>query len=248
MAYDYINFSCTLSSVYDTPGLYATLTACENAVNDGSAKPVLILNPLWSATKKASLPLSINKLGDGYQQTIFQGVDQISEEWSITSPILIGSQVDGLLNQLRNLAAASFLWSPNNGVIPYQEFTCDEWQTNKTGVGTYQISTKFQLITGLSSSPEPPSLVRTCISYNVVVLWYYANDLTNGRTTNGYLLGEIGGARGINEGGDSRLQVLCYGSYYEGLCSTDPIWVDIASPIPIPNVFGSPQIYSITPL
>jgi len=142
MTYDYINFSCTLS---DLPGIYATLTDCENAVNDGSVKPVLILNPLWNASKKTALPLLINKFGDGYQQVTFQGVDQISEEWSITSPILIDTQVDNLLNQLRSLAATSFLWSPNNGVIDFKEFTCDQWKINRLGLNQYQISTTFKM-------------------------------------------------------------------------------------------------------
>jgi phage-related protein len=146
MAYDYINFSCTLNSVYGTPGLYADLTACENAVNDGSVKLVLILNPLWSASKKASLPLLMNKLGDGYQQTVFQGVDQISEEWSITSPVLTGAEIDDLLNQLRTLCLTSFLWSPDNGVIEYQQFTCDEWQKIRIGVNTCQLATTFKSI------------------------------------------------------------------------------------------------------
>ncbi len=146
--YDYINFSCTLSGVYGSPGLYATLADCENAVNDGSVKPVLILNPLWSASKKASLPLLINKLGDGYQQIVFQGVDLINEEWSITSPVLIGTEVDELLNQLRSLCTISFFWSPNNGVIDYREFVCDEWQKIRVGVNQYQLTTTFRKIGG----------------------------------------------------------------------------------------------------
>ena len=144
--YDYINFSCTLSNVHGTPGIYASLADCENAVSDGSVRPVLILNPLWSASKKASLPLLINKLGDGYQQTVFQGIDKINEEWSITSPILIGSEVNDLLNQLRNFCTISFLWSPNNGVIDYQEFACDEWQRVRLGVNQYQITTTFRRV------------------------------------------------------------------------------------------------------
>ena len=144
--YDYINFSCTLSSVYGTPGIYASLADCENAVSDGSVEPVLILNPLWSASKKASLPLLINKLGDGYQQTVFQGIDKINEEWSITSPILIGSEVNDLLNQLRSFCTISFFWSPNNGVIDYQEFVCDEWQKIRVGVNQHQLATTFRKI------------------------------------------------------------------------------------------------------
>ena len=144
--YDYINFSCTLSSVYGTPGIYASLADCENAVSDGSVEPVLILNPLWSASKKASLPLLTNKLGDGYQQTVFQGIDKINEEWSITSPILIGSEVNDLLNQLRSFCTISFFWSPNNGVIDYQEFVCDEWQKIRVGVNEYQLATTFRKI------------------------------------------------------------------------------------------------------
>lgn len=153
--YDYINFSCTLSSVYGTPGLYTDLAACENAVEDGIAKSVLILTPLWSATKKASLPLLTNKLGDGYQQIVFKGFNQISEEWSITSPVLVGTQVDQLLNQLRQLSSTSFLWSPNNGVIDYQEFDCNEWQKIQLGVNQYQITTTFKLTSSIVTSPEP---------------------------------------------------------------------------------------------
>ena len=152
MPYDYINFSCTLSS---TPGIYADLTACENAVEDDAVKAVLILTPLWSATKKASLPLLTNRLGDGYQQIVFQGFNQINEEWSITSPVLIGTQVDQLLNQLRQLSSTSFLWSPNNGVIDYQEFTCNEWQKIRLGVNQYQITTTFKLTSSIVTPPEP---------------------------------------------------------------------------------------------
>ena len=152
MPYDYINFSCTLSS---TPGIYADLIACENAVEDGTAKSVLILTPLWSATKKASLPLLTNKLGDGYQQIVFKGFNQINEEWSITSPVLVGTQVDQLLNQLRQLSSTSFLWSPNNGVIDYQEFTCNEWQKIRLGVNQYQITTTFKLTSSIVTPPEP---------------------------------------------------------------------------------------------
>ena len=104
----------------------------------------LVLTPLWGATKKASLPLSINKLGDGYQQIVFQGLVQINEEWNITSPALIGTQVDQILNELRQLSSTSFLWSPNNGVIDYREFTCDEWQKIRLGVNQYQITTTFR--------------------------------------------------------------------------------------------------------
>jgi phage-related protein len=104
----------------------------------------LVLTPLWGATKKASLPLSINKLGDGYQQIVFQGLVQINEEWNITSPALIGTQVDQILNELRRLSSTSFLWSPNNGVIDYQEFTCDEWQKIRLGVNQYQITATFR--------------------------------------------------------------------------------------------------------
>lgn len=156
MAYDYINFSCTLST-YGTPGLYATLTDCENAVSDDSVKPVLILNPLWSASKKASLPLLINKLGDGYKQIVFNGVDQINEEWSITSPVVDETDFNSLLNQLRALCLISFLWSPNNGVIDYAEFTCDEWQKIRVGVGQYQLTTTFKQT--ISANDIPPSPV-----------------------------------------------------------------------------------------
>jgi len=145
MSYDCVNGNCLLSSEYSTPGLYDTLTDCENAVNNGSVKPVLIFNPLWSANKHVKYPLLINKLGDGYQQTIFQGFNLIPEEWGITSPILNSSDADILLNQLRQLCATSFLWSPNNGLIPYQEFTCDDWQTIRLGANNYQITAKFTM-------------------------------------------------------------------------------------------------------
>ncbi|MFM6185385.1 MAG: phage tail protein [Dolichospermum sp.] len=105
---------------------------------------VLVLSPLWGATKKASLPLLINKLGDGYKQIVFQGLNLISEEWSITSPALTGAQVDQVLNELRQLSSSSFLWSPNNGVIDYQDFTCDEWQKIRLGVNQYQITATFR--------------------------------------------------------------------------------------------------------
>ncbi|MHC5610557.1 MAG: hypothetical protein ACYTXA_05945 [Nostoc sp.] len=145
MAYDCVNGTCILNTAYGTPGFYATLTDCENAVNDGSVTPILILNPTWEASKKVSLPLTTTKLGDGYQQTIFEGTGIINEEWSITSPILFGTQSEDLLNQLRMLCATSFLWSPNNGVIPYKEFTCDQWKKTRVGINTYQVSTTFKM-------------------------------------------------------------------------------------------------------
>jgi phage-related protein len=183
MTYDYINFSCTLDSVYGTPGLYATLTDCENAVNDGSVKPVLILNPLWSASKKATLPLIINKLGDGYQQTVFQGIDLINKEWSITSPVLIETQVNDFLNQLRVFLGTSFLWSPNNGVIDYQEFTCDEWQKIRLGANQYQLTTTFKMTilgSGLLIPYIPPTPSGDPHANNVVL--FLKGDGTNGST------------------------------------------------------------------
>ena len=160
MPYDYVNFSCVISN---SPGLYATLTECENAVNDGTAKAVLRLSPLWNASKRSSLPLTTSKLGDGYQQTIFQGLGQINEEWDITSPVMSESQVNQLLNQLRRLSASSFfLWSPNN-VIPYQQFTCDEWRKIRVGVNQFQINSKFKmtilgsgLLIQATPTPTPP--------------------------------------------------------------------------------------------
>lgn len=104
----------------------------------------LVLSPLWGATKKASLPLLINKLGDGYKQIVFKGLGQINEEWTITSPVLTGTQVDQVLSELRELSSDSFLWSPNNSVIDYQNFTCDEWQKTRLGVNQYQITTTFR--------------------------------------------------------------------------------------------------------
>ncbi|MFM6879291.1 MAG: phage tail protein, partial [Dolichospermum sp.] len=82
--------------------------------------------------------------GDGYKQIVFQGLNQISEEWSITSPALTGAQVDQVLNELRQLSSSSFLWSPNNSVIDYQDFTCDEWQKIRLGVNQYQITATFR--------------------------------------------------------------------------------------------------------
>ena len=107
-------------------------------------KKVLVLAPLWGATKKASLPLLINKLGDGYKQIVFEGTNQTNEEWSVTSPVLAGTQVDQVLSELRQLSDDSFLWSPSNSEIDYREFTCDEWQKIRLGVNQYQITATFR--------------------------------------------------------------------------------------------------------
>jgi len=157
MAYDYVGSACTLSSVYNTPGAYATLSDCQNAVSAGTATPILILNPLWNASKKGTLPLSITKLGDAYQQIVFQGKDQIEEEWNITSPILFGTQVEDLMSELRSLAGSAFLWSPNNGIIPYRLFSCNSWRQTRIGISTYQISAKFTLIV-LGSGQLAPAI------------------------------------------------------------------------------------------
>lgn len=140
MTYDYINFTCQLSN---SPGNYETISECQTAVNNGTAKLVLKLSPMWSANKKVSYPMDITKLGDGYQQTICQGLEK-NVVWSITSPPMSELRMNQLLSNLRAIAASSFVWSPNDGIIPYAEYTCDEWQKSYIGVNKYQVSTTFQ--------------------------------------------------------------------------------------------------------
>ena len=140
MAYDYINFICQLSF---SPGLYATLSDCQSAVSEGTVQAILRLTPLWDIERKTSMPLVINKLGDNYKQVFFEGKDQIPEDWTITSPVLTEIQCNTLLNQLLNLSAKSFLWSPSEA-IPHKSYTCDEWKKNRLGTNAYQIKATFK--------------------------------------------------------------------------------------------------------
>lgn len=144
--YDYVNGACILKTNYNTPGIYADLTACQNAISDGSFFPVLVLTPMWAASKKVSIPLNTSKLGDGYRQDVTQGINTINGEWAITSPILFGTEIEDLLFLLRSLCATSFLWSPNNGLIPYKEFACEQWEKTRLGLTTYQVSTTFRRV------------------------------------------------------------------------------------------------------
>lgn len=104
---------------------------------------ILQLPPLWSCDKKTSLPLIINNLGDNYKQVFFEGVNQVGEEWSITSPILNLNQLNLIIGKFTELAASTFLWSPD-GVIPYQEYSCDEWKKVRVGINYYQIKATFK--------------------------------------------------------------------------------------------------------
>jgi len=95
--------------------------------------------------------------------------------------------------------------------------------------------------------PTPPPLVQ---KYNVIVFWYASNALDNGRTTNGVVWGSVLGVRAYFDGSVSHLQIQCYGSGSEPQ-TTSPVYVDIESPSPYPDHFGTtnqPYIVSQTPV
>ena len=137
--YDYINFVCQLST---SPGVYQSLTDCENAVNNGSAIPVLQLTPLWNISKKAQIPLTISKLGDNYKQVVYEGLID-NQDWEITSPCFTQVRLEALIQQLTEYLVNGFLWSPSD-IFDYAIYACDDWKISRLGIDQYQLSTTFR--------------------------------------------------------------------------------------------------------
>lgn len=104
---------------------------------------ILVLPPTWEASKRVTPPYVSVKLGDGYIQIIFNGLEE-KEEWQITSPIFNEVDIASKVARLNEFVVGGFLWSPDNGLtVPRKRYTADAWTIRTVGIGVYQLTTTF---------------------------------------------------------------------------------------------------------
>lgn len=104
---------------------------------------ILVLPPTWEASKRVAPPYVSAKLGDGYIQIIFNGLEE-KEEWQITSPIFNEVDIASKVAKLNEFVVGGFLWSPDNGLtVPRKRYTADAWTIRTVGIGVYQLTTTF---------------------------------------------------------------------------------------------------------
>lgn len=103
----------------------------------------LDLPPTWEASKRVTPPYVSTKLGDGYIQLIFNGLEE-KEEWTITSPIFNEVDIASKVAKLNEFVVGGFLWSPDNGLtVPRKRYTADAWTITTAGAGLYRLSSTF---------------------------------------------------------------------------------------------------------
>ncbi|MBO3459944.1 phage tail protein [Aetokthonos hydrillicola Thurmond2011] len=109
---------------------------------------ILELPPTWEATKKVTVPATITKLGDGYEQVVVEGTTGAIEQWDVRSPAMPPNTAQDKLNQLRVFSGVSpFFWSPDNGLrITRKTFTCEGWTLTRLGLPGHQISATFKQV------------------------------------------------------------------------------------------------------
>jgi len=108
---------------------------------------ILVLPPTWEASMRVTPPFNNSKLGDGYIQIVWNGLEE-KEEWQITSPIFNEVDIDSKLAKLNEFTVGGFSWSPDNGItVPRKRYTADAWTVRTLGEGAYQLSTTFLKLT-----------------------------------------------------------------------------------------------------
>ncbi len=108
---------------------------------------ILVLPPTWEASMRVTPPFVNTKLGDGYIQIVWNGLEE-KEEWQITSPIFNEIDIADKLAKLNEFTVGGFSWSPDNGItVPRKRYTADVWTTRALGPEVYQLSTTFLKLT-----------------------------------------------------------------------------------------------------
>ena len=97
--------------------------------------------PSYGISVKTSYRTLVNNFGDGYSQTVPDGLNSKMETWDLTWEM---NQVDAddLEAQLSVLAGQTFEWETPRGDT--KSFTCKEFQKIFTSFDNFKITAQFQ--------------------------------------------------------------------------------------------------------
>lgn len=118
--------------------------------------PTLYLTPVWQTTQKTTIPTIKSRLGDNYAQTLTQGIIPLIE-WDVRSPVYSETEINSILEILRQYSNKSFLWSPNGQNL--KECVCNEWVISLVGENQYIISNKISTSQVRSNVPSTLGIV-----------------------------------------------------------------------------------------
>ena len=81
------------------------------------------------------------QFGDGYSQSVPDGINHISQEWPLT---IVGrwSTVGPAVAFLESHVGESFQWTPPRGTASLWQ--CDEWEIKNEGADVYTVTATFQ--------------------------------------------------------------------------------------------------------
>lgn len=107
--------------------------------------------PSYSSPKKTTIRLLRNKFGDGYEQRVGDGINNIDNSWSLnfnTTPQAIAQEIDDYLKY--QAMGESFPWVPPflNPTGQSIKVICTEYQINPVGFEIYDVSMTFDRVFG----------------------------------------------------------------------------------------------------
>ncbi len=97
--------------------------------------------PAWNASLNVRPRVLSAQFGDGYEQRIADGINNMPRSWSLTftNPLPISIEIDNFLNARKGYEA--FDWTPPDGAAG--RFVCKEWSYSHLAPNARTISATF---------------------------------------------------------------------------------------------------------
>lgn len=97
--------------------------------------------PSYGASVKKSYRTLNNTFGDGYEQSVADGLNNVVETWELAWNALNETNANDIEDQLTAFAGTTFEWETPKGVT--KKFTCKEMSKVYTGFQSYNITATF---------------------------------------------------------------------------------------------------------
>lgn len=97
--------------------------------------------PSYGASVKKEYRVLENTFGDGYAQTVADGLNNVRESWDLTWANMNETNANSIESQLDALAGTTFDWVTPKGAT--KSFTCKEMAKTYNGYQSYTVTATF---------------------------------------------------------------------------------------------------------
>jgi len=101
-----------------------------------------VFAPSYGAQATTEYRVITNDFGDGYAQTIRDGLNNKKEMWELSWDILSVAEANSIETQLNSFAGTTFEWLTPNGAT--KSFRCSKFTRNYVSFTSTKISASFE--------------------------------------------------------------------------------------------------------